>query len=324
MAKANQSLPPSSPKINTLDCKILRELDQDASQSLSQIGKKFKTTRDVIHYRVRRLESLGIIRKYVTLIDYSKLGFFAGSTNLKLQHSSFDLKKQLIENITSDPRVFWFSERDGRYDFEFGWFVRTIPEVKELQRELIGEYARHVRDTSFMLSAKFYQFRRKYLYKGKNDYHILEAKPERRTDKTDEEILKILGDNARMADVEIAKKVGLSAAQVHYRIKNMKENDVILGSRCSLDIGYEKYRFDIYLDDYSIHDSVITFAVQHPNAVFAYDGVGGADLALGFEVKDYKQLKLIEEEFKNQFGDEINYLEIVRSKDHKSIHLPLL
>lgn len=330
MAKASNILPPPLPKIDKLDWKILRHLDQDASQSLSQIGKKLKTGRDVVHYRVRRLESLGVIRKYITVIDHYKLGFFMGETYLKLQKDSPELKEGMIEKLVSDPRVFWLNEREGAYDLGFGWFVRNVSEVKDTQRKIIGDYAKHVRNTRFRLYTKWYHFTRDYLYETaeKQQFFALEAKPERLTDETDEKILRILSENARMGYVEIAKKLKMSAAQVHYRIKNMKEKKIILGFRASLDLsllGCEWYKIDFYLDDYYAYDGILAFAAAHPNSVYAYDATGGADVTVEFEVKSYTQLKQIEGEIKKEFGGGIAYTDIVKfTNEHKLAHFPSL
>lgn len=329
MAKASKVLPPPTPKIDKLDWKILRELDRDASQALSRIGKKLSIGRDVVHYRVRRLEKLGIIRKYITVIDYYKLGFFMGGTYLKLQKDSPEVKKELIKKFISDPRVFWFNERDGAYDFGFGWFVRTISEAKNMQRGIIGKYADHIRNTHFRVYANWYHFKRNYLYETKHEkpeYFVLEAKPEKLTDETDEKILKVLSENARMGYVEVSKKLGLSAAQVHYRIKAMKEKKIILGARASLDLnllGYEWYKIDFYLEDYSAYDDILAFAASHPNSVYGYDATGGADIEIEFEVRSYEHLKQIEGDIKKLFGDRISYTNVVKfTKEHKLVYFP--
>src|SRR4030042_2894481 len=127
MAKA-LILPPPSPKLDKLDWNILRELDQDSTQSLSRIGKKLRSGRDVINYRVNRLERTGIIRKYITVIDYFKLGFYIGASYFKLQRDYPDLKNEIVRKFISDKRVSWFNEREGDYDFGFGWLASTLPE----------------------------------------------------------------------------------------------------------------------------------------------------------------------------------------------------
>jgi len=51
-------------KVDLKDRKILYELDYDSRQSLSKIGKKVGLHKNVVLYRIKRLENLGIISFY--------------------------------------------------------------------------------------------------------------------------------------------------------------------------------------------------------------------------------------------------------------------
>ncbi|WP_299612582.1 Lrp/AsnC family transcriptional regulator [uncultured Tateyamaria sp.] len=60
--------------IDTLDAKILRELQQDASISLDQLGERVALSRNACWRRVRALEEAGIIKGRVALIDPDAVG----------------------------------------------------------------------------------------------------------------------------------------------------------------------------------------------------------------------------------------------------------
>ena len=62
-------------KVDLKDRKILYELDLDARQSLTQIGKKVGLKKDVVSYRINRLQEEGVIQNYWTAIDTFKLGY---------------------------------------------------------------------------------------------------------------------------------------------------------------------------------------------------------------------------------------------------------
>lgn len=318
----------NKPKLDALDFRILHELDKDAFQSLSHIGKKLKAGRDVMHYRVKRLEELEVIKKYVTIVDFAKLGYIMGGLYLKFRHESPELVKEIIEHYKERPEVWWVNEMEGQYDLAFAWFSKNIPELREMQRKLMEKYRMHIQGFEFIFYSKFYSYRRNYLYAAKttNEPMIVEAKADKITDETDDQILKLLSENARMGCVEIADMLGLSAAQVHYRIKRLKEEKIILGARPQLDLnklGYVWYRLEIYLDDYSVYEDLLKFASSHPNIVYAYDAFGGADLELDIEVKNYEEFKKLENDIKVIFSEEIEKTEFVMfTKEHKLIHFP--
>jgi len=57
------------------DRKILYELDLNCRQSNAQIGKKVGLSKEVVKYRIKRMEEEGIISGYWTEIDSYRLGY---------------------------------------------------------------------------------------------------------------------------------------------------------------------------------------------------------------------------------------------------------
>jgi Lrp/AsnC family leucine-responsive transcriptional regulator len=53
-------------KIDLKDRKILYELDLDARQSLTQVGKKVGLKKDIVSYRIKRMQDEGIIKNFWT------------------------------------------------------------------------------------------------------------------------------------------------------------------------------------------------------------------------------------------------------------------
>ena len=57
-----------------LDRRILSALQRDASQSLESMGEQVGLSRNACWRRIRALETAGVIKKRVTLLDATKLG----------------------------------------------------------------------------------------------------------------------------------------------------------------------------------------------------------------------------------------------------------
>ncbi|TAE18653.1 MAG: winged helix-turn-helix transcriptional regulator [Bacteroidetes bacterium] len=80
-------------------------------------------------------------------------------------------------------------------------------------------------------------------------------------DNVDLKILQILMTDATLAYTEVAKRVFVSDATVHVRMKKLKEMGIVLGSQLTLD--YSKLGWDIkafvgiYLDRSSLYDDVV-------------------------------------------------------------------
>lgn len=62
-------------KIDDMDKNILEELKGNSRLSMNQLGKKVHLSSPSVTERVKRMESIGIIKKYTLEVDYEKLGF---------------------------------------------------------------------------------------------------------------------------------------------------------------------------------------------------------------------------------------------------------
>ncbi len=62
-------------KIDLKDRKILYQLDLNSRQSLTQIGKNVGLKKDVVSYRIKRLQDEGVIKNFWTVINTFKLGY---------------------------------------------------------------------------------------------------------------------------------------------------------------------------------------------------------------------------------------------------------
>ena len=64
-----------SANIDQTDWKLISELERDARQSFSELGRKVGLSQPATAERVRALESAGIIRGYRVEVDRAKLGY---------------------------------------------------------------------------------------------------------------------------------------------------------------------------------------------------------------------------------------------------------
>lgn len=317
-------------KIDKLDRLILYELDKDGVQSFAKIGKKLKKGRDVIQYRVKRLEELGIIKNYVLIIDYGKLGHLMGALYWKYRHETPKLRDEVVDYLKNKPNTWWIDDMEGYFDIGFGIYSKDIESLREAQRELMSKYKQNISDYRFRMFNHHYIFTRDYLHPNPDLSHrkrlMIKETNEKLTDALDDRILVLLAENARMPYTEAAEKLGVSAKAVYNRIRGLKERKVILGSRPAIDLrklGYEWYKLDIYLSDYSIYDELIDFVAKHPNVIYAYDALGGEDLGLDIEVKNYDEFKRLEDSILERFTDSIEKTDfIIFTKERKLTYLP--
>ncbi|MDK2795083.1 MAG: hypothetical protein PWQ22_741 [Archaeoglobaceae archaeon] len=62
-------------KIDEIDLNILRELQVDARKSLKEIAEKVGVAEGTVYNRINKMKSMGIIKKFIPVLDYSLLGY---------------------------------------------------------------------------------------------------------------------------------------------------------------------------------------------------------------------------------------------------------
>ena len=75
-------------KIDAIDRKILYELDLNSRQPISQISKKTHIHENSVKYRMKKLEKLGVIQNYYTVIDSLKFGYLPVKLYLKFEFTT--------------------------------------------------------------------------------------------------------------------------------------------------------------------------------------------------------------------------------------------
>ena len=123
------------PDLDPLDRKILKELQDDASQSLDDIARKVGSSKTPVWNRIRKLREQGVIGRQTVILDPESLG---------LEACFFVLIRT--------------SEHDPDWQERFLTSVRNRPEVMEAHR-LAGDidYVLKVRVANARAYDAFYQ-----------------------------------------------------------------------------------------------------------------------------------------------------------------------
>ena len=100
-------------KSKEIDFCVLGELRRDARQSLVSISEKTGIPASTVFKVVRRLEEKGIVKRYSSLVDYSRLGFGVNA----LMSLKADDRDALKDFLMREPCVNNMAKISGEYDF---------------------------------------------------------------------------------------------------------------------------------------------------------------------------------------------------------------
>ena len=132
----------SARRIDAIDRKILRVLQEDASLSVAEIGERVGLSSTPCWKRVQRMENEGIITGKVALVDQNKIGlglsvFVSVESN---DHSDAWLKK-FAQAVSVMPEVIEFYRMAGDVDYMLRVVVADMRSYDIFYRKLIGSVA---------------------------------------------------------------------------------------------------------------------------------------------------------------------------------------
>jgi len=90
--------------IDATDLKILAELIKNAKATFVEIGKKLNLHPNVVAYRINKMENLGIIKEYTTIIDLEKIGL-SEQVCIGASFPEGSEKDKVLEQIATIPQI---------------------------------------------------------------------------------------------------------------------------------------------------------------------------------------------------------------------------
>ena len=100
------SLETESYKLDERDEDILRALQENARLTNKELAAKVHLSTTPTYERVRRLERLGFIKQYATILDAAKLNKgFAVFCSIKLRRLNSEMAKEFTEMVKQIPEV---------------------------------------------------------------------------------------------------------------------------------------------------------------------------------------------------------------------------
>lgn len=296
-------------KLDLKDKKILYQLDINSRQQNSKIAKKVGLSKEVVNYRIKRLEKLGLIKGYYAVIDFSRLGYFSVRVYLKLLDTPNEKEKEILDFLVRNRNTFFVAKIDGPYDLVFGTWIKDIYEFENFWMDFKIKFKEFIGKENISIFTKAYHFHRAYIVDKKFEDLAPEIFGGNKTEDHDEKdikILKLLARNARISIVDISEKLKTPPRTVDFRIKQLEKKKIIQGYRFIFDFGlfgYEYYKVDIILKDISRLKSLVQFAQNHPNILYIDQTIGGSDFEFDLEVKNKAHFLEIMKELREKFPE---------------------
>jgi Lrp/AsnC family transcriptional regulator, leucine-responsive regulatory protein len=318
--------------IDLKDRRILHELDRNSRQSYSQIGKKVGLHKNVVNYRVKRMQEKGIISDFYTVIDTFKLGYNSLRFYITYQNITPSIRDEIINHFVENKYTWWVGSFEGDYDLAVVVWIKDIHDFFSFWETTLNKYQKYFKKQMFSLYCQLRLFRHTFLLESeckKSDrekFEITGGGKKVKTDEIDFKILSLISKDSRHPTVKIAETIGVSVDTVIQRMKNLEKMDVIQGYRVNIDyekLGYHLFKVNINLNNYSDRGKIINYIKYNSHLIMIDKAIGYYDLELDFLLTDLDHLRSIMDDLSEKFPQSINSYNFVHDPiKHKMVYLP--
>ncbi|MBU1129206.1 MAG: HAD-IA family hydrolase [Nanoarchaeota archaeon] len=322
-------MPKKSDIIDERDKKILRELEENARQTDSSIAKKVRLSKQVTNYRIQQMIKQKIISNFYAVVNIGNLGLTTYYVFLQLEKISKEKEEDILKKINSINEVGWLISCIGKWDIILNVnessslnFEKTLNKIIKICEPNLYDYKFTILSEAEHIGYKFLGSRNyKPLYQGERDKSL-------KLDVTDEKILRVLSQNARIDTVSLSKKCKMPLHILSYRMKKLIKSGIIEGFKPKLNInklGYQWHLLLIKLDFMNEEERkrLMDFCRYHKNTYYITSTIGDYNLMLDLHIKSAEEIIGIKKELQEKFPKLIKaYESVMVAEEFKIDYIP--
>jgi DNA-binding Lrp family transcriptional regulator len=311
-------------KLDSVDKRLLVELDIDSRSSASQIGKKLKISKNTVNYRINRMIKLNIIQGYYAVIDTVKLGYYNFRIYFRIRATNKQ-KEEFISELVNERRIWWVARISSPWDVAIILLAKNLHEAKQIANKVIDKHSDIIQQYHFVSYVELRHFPKTYLAETEiRPSFTLGTEKTIEVNELETKILRELSKDARIGTVSLAKKLGSTPMIVKYAIKKLIKSKVILGFRILVDydkIGYEYYW--VHLNVSSKRKAISAFVQSLPNTVYFDETIGGWNIDFALHIAKDDKIENWMNKINEKFGDSITEHHSLRViKNEKVSYMP--
>lgn len=304
-------------EITLRDYKILSELDKNPKLSYNQIGRKLRLSPSVVERRIKNLIKNRIIKAFLSIINYKKLGYTYYSIYAKFHNINEEKREQIYEYLKQHPLSGQILRCDGRWQLIYGFFAKDIFHLNEELQKFNDLFGENIGETEKIIHIGSHHYYRGYLINKETSRPSEPFLGGRENlidlDKKDLKLLNLIRSNARISLVDLAENIKISVDQIRYKLKKLNHENILMGYWLHLNpknIGLQFYRILLKLKniDNKAEDQLLTFLNINKNVIRSNRVFGSWDLFIDMEISTEDFRKFLDF-FLQTFSDQIQEYE---------------
>ena len=292
--------------LHKTDLRILELLEEDARLSQRQIAKKIKTSQERIHYRIKRLEDLGIIEGYTVLLNRAAMGSQAYYIMFDFSKTTREDEKEIIEWLQKKKGIRWILEGIGVYQVVCYLYTDKVELLYSFLNEFKQKFGDRLGKIDVLTAVHNVYGKKSFLYgKKENSQQALEGGSKQPLEEIDVALLKALEKDGRASLTVLGEALGASSKVVAYHLKKLKRQNVLLQSVPIINMELLGYQYHYLLLNISSekNKNLLNYLQSHPHITFISELLGKYQVSIDVVVKDTKALVQFIVELKHSFGN---------------------
>ncbi len=224
--------------MDLIDRKILHSISENARESHNVLARKIRCSREVLDYRLRRLEKEGIISGYQARLCITN--FIHASYILLVQTLGLNKEKlaQVINKLKINTQTQYIAKMGGDYDLLISFTTKSLNQLSSYIDFVNSIFGQHKTKTTMLTMVQEWKDSFKSLFSENDERNNIVSMPKIEEkidiDEEDKEILLSLGNDATQPSWKISDKLNITDVAVRKRISNLEKKKIILGYRTML------------------------------------------------------------------------------------------
>jgi Lrp/AsnC family transcriptional regulator, leucine-responsive regulatory protein len=321
-----------SSNLSTKEVNILKELDIDARQSASEIGKKLGMSKQVVNYNIENMIKKGFIKEFITYVDTQKLGYTFYNILIKLKYTTVQEREKMAKSLEAIPNVVWLSSFNGEWQFIVSILAKDVGEFSMFLDDVLNCVKSKLLDYNFFIVISASQLGYKKIHsasKGGYDYSAkVGQKDLANLSENDLKVLKTIANQARFPSSDIARKTKISVEKVRYSLKKLERDKVVQAYKPLVNVSKIGFLWHVMflrlrsLDEEQ-KEKMVSFLKSLPEVFYVVRGVGNYNLMVEFQTKTLDEFEKVKDVVSNKFSDIIADEKTVQlTEEHKCTYVP--
>ena len=294
-------------RLDLKDKKVMAELEMNARISFAALGRKFKLSKQVVKYRIKKLEYENLIQGYNALIDVSQLGQTIYVIYLKLIQISSKKEKEWIDDMEQNPNILAVVKNAGHWDLTAVIRCANNKKLDEILKKITSGKSDKIKEKLITSEIESSYFNTKLLFKGKEYESITsDIQDNISLDEKDKKIIHYLSEDCRISLLDLSNKIKMSPNGVKNKIKNLEKKKIIIGYKSKINyekLGYLHFRVFLHLNRFTneLYNNIKFFLKSKGNVESVSRYMGYADIEFRCYTKDIVGLYNLISEIKDNF-----------------------